>query len=148
MKRLVALLLFLSGSSSAFGETLFTWRDGRGTEHFTNSINEIPARYLKKARVLDVATGKKGGLAINQPAQPPAAGSANASAPSPVPLATPAAPLAVPPPAGTPVAPPPAAPVVQQTLPSTPAVAAPPARQPGQSRRGRRHSAIGASQEE
>ncbi|GFO57565.1 hypothetical protein GMSM_45720 [Geomonas sp. Red276] len=142
MKRLVALLMLLGGSSSAFGETLYTWRDGRGTEHFTNSLNEIPTRYLKKARVLDVATGKKGGLAINQPAQPPAAGGANPSAPSSAPLAAP------PPPVATPVNPPPAAPVVQQTLPSTPAVAAPPARQPGQYRRSRRHSAIGASQEE
>ncbi|HBG05321.1 MAG: hypothetical protein A2075_05895 [Geobacteraceae bacterium GWC2_58_44] len=64
MKRFVVLLLLIS-ASAAYGE-IYTWKDARGTVFYTNSLNEIPARYLKKARVLDVATGKKGGLATAQ----------------------------------------------------------------------------------
>lgn len=64
MKKFVLLLLIFS-ASAAYGE-IYTWKDARGTVFYTNSLNEIPARYLKKARVLDVATGKKGALATAQ----------------------------------------------------------------------------------
>jgi hypothetical protein len=64
MKKFVLLLLIFS-ASAAYGE-IYTWKDARGTAFYTNSLNEIPARYLKKARVLDVATGKKGALATAQ----------------------------------------------------------------------------------
>lgn len=62
MKTLIALLALLLTSSVASGE-IYTWRDGKGTRFYTNSLHEIPARYLKKAKVLDVATGKVGGPA-------------------------------------------------------------------------------------
>jgi hypothetical protein len=65
MKRFLVLLL-LFGASAAYGE-IYTWKDARGTVFYTNSLHEIPARYLRKARVLDVATGKKAGLATAQP---------------------------------------------------------------------------------
>lgn len=52
---LVALLL---AASSAFGE-IYTWRDSRGTAHYTNSLHEIPARYLKRAKVLDLGLAQK-----------------------------------------------------------------------------------------
>jgi hypothetical protein len=73
MKGLLALLLLLSNVSVACAD-IYTWKDARGTVFYTNSLNEIPARYLRKARVLDVATGKKGGLATAQPAVPAAPG--------------------------------------------------------------------------
>jgi len=67
---LIGALLLLS--TSAAQAEIYTWQDARGTVFYTNSIHEIPARYLSRARVLDVATGKKGGLATAQPATPPA----------------------------------------------------------------------------
>ena len=86
MKRFLALLLFVN-ATAAYGE-IYTWQGAGGTEFYTNSLEEIPARYLKKARVLDVATGKKGGLATAQPV-PAAAGQAQ-----PAPTASEAAPAA------------------------------------------------------
>ena len=80
MKRFLVLLLVF-GASAAYGE-VYTWKDARGTVFYTNSLHEIPARYLKKARVLDVATGKKAGLATAQPAIPSAANSAPAVPPA------------------------------------------------------------------
>ena len=91
MKRLVALLIILS-ASAAYGE-IYTWKDARGTVHYTNSIDEIPERYLKKARVYDVATGKKGAYATGQPAAAPTAPAGTAGPPpaqlAPAPVATP-----------------------------------------------------------
>lgn len=93
-KLLTAIALLVVSATACYGD-IYTWKDGRGVAHYTNSIHEIPARYLKKARVLDVATGKLGGLATAQPpqkgavaqlpqpgqaAQPPAAGTAAAAA--------------------------------------------------------------------
>jgi hypothetical protein len=69
MKKCLVILMMIFGASAAYGE-IYTWKDARGTVFYTNSLNEIPARYLKKARVLDVATGKKGGLATAQPIVP------------------------------------------------------------------------------
>lgn len=61
MKRVLMLLLL---ASSAYGE-IYTWRDSKGVKHYTNSEYEIPERYRKKARVLDLGIGTK-------PASPPA----------------------------------------------------------------------------
>lgn len=103
----VALLL----TASAAHAEIYTWRAG-ATDFYTNSLDEIPARYLKKARVLVVATGKKGALATELPVSPPgtaapalgmapsstttsAAGSASTavtSTPAPQPVATTAPP--------------------------------------------------------
>ena len=88
MKLLVVLLALTLSASTALCE-IYTWKNSKGTTFYTNSLDEIPARYRKKARILDVATGKKGGPAVAQPGVP---------AP-PAPAAPPAAPLATPPPA-------------------------------------------------
>jgi len=108
MKRYVVLLLLFVSASAANGD-IYTWKDVRGTVFYTNSLHEIPARYLKKARVLDVATGKKGGLATaqppsapNGPAAPPGQGTVQ-QAPALTPVAIPVA-IPVQPPAATPAA--------------------------------------------
>ena len=86
---LIATLLF-AGATAAQGD-IYTWKDARGTVFYTNSINEIPARYLSKARVLDVATGKKGGLATAQPATTVAAPPGGTAAAAQAPAAQPSA---------------------------------------------------------
>lgn len=78
MKGFLTLLVLALTAASVFGE-MYTWKDRKGTAFYTNSLHEIPARYLKRARVLDVATGKVGGLATAQPATP---GTATAAAPA------------------------------------------------------------------
>ena len=99
--KLFLVLLLVFGAATAYGE-IYTWKDAKGTEFYTNSLTEIPARYLKKARVLDVATGKKGALATAQPG----AAAPNQSSAQPTPAANPA-----PPPTA------PASPVVAAPLP-------------------------------
>ena len=106
--KIFLVLLLVFAASAAYGE-IYTWKDARGTAFYANSLNDIPARYLKKARVLDVATGKLGGLATAQPpTQPPAQVASPAAfgqpgqspgvtaspAPPPLPLPAPAAPPA------------------------------------------------------
>jgi hypothetical protein len=54
----IAMTLLLFFASAAYGE-IYTWKDSRGTAFYTNSLHEIPARYRSKAKILDVATGKK-----------------------------------------------------------------------------------------
>ncbi len=108
MKALLALLL-LTFSVTAASADIYTWKDNKGTRFYTNSLHEIPAKYLKKARVLDVATGKLGGLATAQPPAPA----------QPVPSATARTPLALPVPA-----------VAQPAAPATPDPAAAAAVQP------------------
>lgn len=87
MRKVLAVLLLLSGASAAYGE-IYTWRDTRGILFYTNSLHEIPARYLKKARVLDVATGKKGGLATAQPVGQAAPATSPGQTPAAYPVAT------------------------------------------------------------
>ncbi|MBU5612102.1 DUF4124 domain-containing protein [Geomonas azotofigens] len=132
MKGLLAVVMVFMSTTAAHAD-IYTWKDNTGTRFYTNSLHEIPARYLKKARVLDVATGKLGGLATAQPAAPATPGAATQPAPpgpapqpllvqqaAPVqPTPAPDAPLSqpsqVPPPrtAGAPAAAAPAAPVVE-----------------------------------
>lgn len=106
MKTLAMLLAFALTASAAAAE-MYTWKDSKGTTFYTNSLHEIPARYLKRARVLDVATGKKGGPALDHPgtpAGPVAPGGAASSPPqapqlvqsAPPPLPQPGAPAAAP----------------------------------------------------
>jgi len=81
MKKLLVLML-LSVASAAYGE-VYTWKGALGTVYYTNSLYEIPARYRSRAKVLDVATGKKSPLSTAQtggqaapaglPGQPPPA---------------------------------------------------------------------------
>ena len=85
MKLLVVLLALTLSASTALCE-IYTWKNSKGTTFYTNSLDEIPARYQKKARILDVATGKKGGPAVAQPGVPAPPAPA---APSPAPLTTP-----------------------------------------------------------
>ena len=97
MKLHVLLLALTLSASTALCE-IYTWKDSRGTTFYTNSLDEIPTRYQKRARILDVATGKKGGPAVAQPGVPAPPAPA---APSPAPLTTtpPAPPAAAPAPA-------------------------------------------------
>ncbi|MBJ6748941.1 hypothetical protein [Geomonas anaerohicana] len=79
---LVVLMVFMTATAAC--ADIYTWKDSTGTRFYTNSLHEIPARYLKKARVLDVATGKLGGLATAQPPTPAAPATAGRStAPAP-----------------------------------------------------------------
>lgn len=67
MKRFVMVaLLFVASNACA---EIYTWKDARGTVFYTNSLNEIPARYLSRAKLLDVATGKKSPIAAGAPGQ-------------------------------------------------------------------------------
>jgi len=118
MKTLLVLLVMF-GATAAFGE-MYTWKDAHGTSFYTNSLYDIPAKYLKKARVLDVATGKKGGFAMAQPVAPRPAG-----APAPAPAAPGSAPYAVPTAAA-----PAAAPVAAPPVPGAPTPTATPAPYP------------------
>lgn len=89
MKLLTVLLALSLGASSALAE-IYTWKDARGTVFYTNSMHEIPARYLKKARLLDVATGKQGGPALD-PSSPGQAAAPGQEAPAAaLPVAAPA----------------------------------------------------------
>lgn len=136
MKRLVALLILLS-ASAAYGE-IYTWKDSRGTVFYTNSIDEIPARYLKKARVYDVATGKKGALATALPPAP--------SVPAGTPGTTPVQPAPVPTPVAAPASPPPVTASPAAPAPSPAPAATSPrlvpreSRSQGRSRRSRDHA--------
>lgn len=123
MKKVLTLALMLSTASAAHAE-IYTWRDARGTAHYTNSLHEIPARYLRKAKLLDVATGKTAPLSAAQAAKAPAttgqAGGATsaplataASQPAPYPPAPAAANGVIP----TASAPPPPAPAAMATIP-------------------------------
>jgi hypothetical protein len=148
MKASLALIMLLMGTSAAYGADIYTWKDSRGTAHYTNSMNEIPSRYLKRAKVLDVATGKTGGPAVGRPAAGPVSGSAGAppgqnSAQAPMapavivppPAAPPQAPAAngvVPQGPGAAPAPPPGGMVTRPSVPTPP-------RSSLQGRRARRH---------
>lgn len=124
MKKVLTLALMLSTASAAHAE-IYTWRDARGTAHYTNSLHEIPARYLRKAKLLDVATGKTAPLSAAQavakaPATTGQAGGATsaplataASQPPPYPPAPAAANAVIP----TASAPPPPAPAAMATIP-------------------------------
>jgi len=67
MKKLLLLLLLVA--SGANGE-MYTWKDARGTAFYTNSLYEIPARYRSRAKLLDVATGKKSPITTPAGGQP------------------------------------------------------------------------------
>ncbi|GFO69981.1 hypothetical protein GMLC_35600 [Geomonas limicola] len=83
MKNLLLFLLLFASSASA---EIYTWQDRAGTAFYTNSLHEIPARYRARAKLLDVATGKK----VPIPAGPSAGSPAPAgAAPAAVPVVTP-----------------------------------------------------------
>lgn len=89
MKTLAVLLLLIA--STAYGE-IYTWKDARGTVFYTNSLYEIPARYRSRAKLLDVATGKKLPLNAGQASAPPTgqgAPPAQAAQPQPSPVPVP-----------------------------------------------------------
>lgn len=87
----ILLFILLCTASTACAE-VFTWKDRQGITHYTNSVYEIPARYLSRARVLDIATGKKSPLTPGQlsgQSQPAAGGSGAAAAAPPPALVAP-----------------------------------------------------------
>jgi hypothetical protein len=85
MKWLLPMLLFTA--TAAQGE-IFTWKDARGTSHYTNSRYEIPERYRERAKVLDLGIEKK-----TDAATPPQPGQLQQATPAPAQKA-PAAPPA------------------------------------------------------
>ncbi len=109
MKTRLMLLALTTFTVSTAAAEMYTWKDSKGTTFYTNSLHEIPARYVKRARVLDVATGKKGGPALEHPGTAPVAGGASpqqqtpplvqSAVPQPQPAAPTASPLAAPVPA-------------------------------------------------
>lgn len=131
MKRFMALMLLIC-TPAAYGE-IYTWKDARGTAFYTNSLNEIPARYLPKARILDVATGKKGGLVTGQPVAPGGSAGAGQAAPqqASVPVSLPPAP-AVAAPAFAPPAPAVATHALTSPAPAVQVPAATATQSPGQ----------------
>lgn len=153
------MLLALTLTASAAAAEMYTWKDSKGTTFYTNSLHEIPARYLKRARVLDVATGKKGGPALEHPGTPaaPAAPGGAATPPpqaaqlvqqAPVPQpqagAAAAAPVVAPAAATAPAAAPVAAPVA--TTPSRTVTAEPQRRSAMGSRRAMRRQSTSSDE--
>ena len=63
MKSLLVMLVFMA--SAAHGE-IYTWTDPRGTAHYTNSMDEVPARFRDKVKVLEYGTEQKGGTTAPQ----------------------------------------------------------------------------------
>jgi len=63
MKSLLFILILMA--STAYGE-IYTWKDARGTAHYTNSQYDIPERYRSRAKVLDLGIEQKSG---NPPVQ-------------------------------------------------------------------------------
>ena len=84
MERFVVLLLLFA--YTAYGE-IYTWKDARGTAFYTNSLDEIPARFLSRARLLDVATGKKSPITASHPGVGATPGQQGPSQQTPVPQA-------------------------------------------------------------
>ncbi len=131
MKLLVVLLALTLSASAALAD-IYTWKDSKGTVFYTNSLQDIPARYQKRARILDMATGKKGGPALAQPGVPAPPAPAGQGAPFTAAPATPAAgpaPVPAAAPAPAPAAPDPdvanpaarsAAPTVESSRPQRP----------------------------
>ncbi len=56
MKSLLVVLLLTA--ATAQGE-IYTWKDLKGTAHFTNSMDEIPVRYRTRVKVLNYETEQK-----------------------------------------------------------------------------------------
>jgi hypothetical protein len=68
MKKLLFVLLFLA--SSAYGD-IYTWKDSRGTVHYTNDQYEIPEKYRAKAKVLNLGIVEKKDNSSPQQNAPP-----------------------------------------------------------------------------
>lgn len=80
----LACMLVLLMVSSVHGE-LYTWTDGRGTAHYTNSLYEVPARYRSRVKVLNLGTEPKsdGSASVQQPPQPAPAATVEPQKPRP-----------------------------------------------------------------
>ena len=75
MKRLMVVLILIA--TAAQGE-IYTWKDSRGTAHFTNRLDDIPPRYRNRAKSLNYDAGK-----VGEAAQPPQSGQALPVPPAP-----------------------------------------------------------------
>jgi len=53
-----AFFLMLMIASTATAE-IYTWSDGRGVAHYTNSLHEVPTRYREKIKVLNLGLEQK-----------------------------------------------------------------------------------------
>jgi hypothetical protein len=130
MKSLVLLLLLVASTACA---EIYTWKDAKGTSFFTNSLDEIPARYRSRAKLLDVASGKK--FPLDKAPQLRATANPATGSPSPAATAT-ALPVPTPAPTAAPVQAPPTG-VGGPGAPDAQAVS-----QPGLTRRQRRMNAV------
>jgi len=119
MKKLSLIILLFA--ATAYADVMYTWTDARGTRHYVSSQDDIPSRYRARAKMYDVATGRKLPLSAAPAATKNApAGPAGAAVQPPPQPAMPVAPTAPSTPGG---APQPAPQVVQ---PVQPAPVAPP----------------------
>lgn len=54
---LVLMLLFMA--SSVYGE-VYRWKDSAGVLHFSNSLDDVPARYQSKVKAMNYGGERKG----------------------------------------------------------------------------------------
>lgn len=94
MKWLVVLLVL--AATTAQGE-IYTWRDSRGTSHYTNDLESIPPRYRSKVKTLALPGEQKAGSSPVSPgtSSPPAVVPAPPAAESPPITPTPPPPAVV-----------------------------------------------------
>lgn len=86
MKKLSLILLLFA--TAAYGE-IYTWTDSRGTSHYVSNQYDIPQRYLSRAKIYDLATGKKLPLSAAPAPQAPGTAAQPAPAASPTPQQAP-----------------------------------------------------------
>ncbi len=70
MKWLMLVIVLLASTAQA---EIYRWRDGRGTMHYTNREDEIPARYRSLAVVLNLGlpvASAPGAAPVEVPASP------------------------------------------------------------------------------
>jgi len=75
---LVLVLLFMA--SSAYGE-VYRWKDSAGVLHFSNSLDDVPARYQSKVKAMNYGGERKGESPSAQAATVPPATSSQVEKP-------------------------------------------------------------------
>lgn len=95
MKLLVFLALLVAASAAS--AEIYSWRDARGTTHYTNSEYEIPARYRSRVKVYDPGIPVKDPAAPSPPPAPTQQAAISVETPKPVLTEAPASPPRMPP---------------------------------------------------